>query len=126
MQSKNSKIKYLNNQKKLIIATIMQLKFDHDYFNSYLKNLTNHSKISKYYKRCHEMQNSDHLLINCSYFRDQQAVLIKNIKSHTQLIKALSIITKKLKQLNDFLKLTNVVTGQWILREINQNTNQFE
>ena len=31
----------------------MQLKFGHDYFNSYLKNLINHSKINKCYKRCH-------------------------------------------------------------------------
>ena len=81
-QSKDSKVKYLNNQKKLITATIMQLKFDHDYFNSYLKNLINYNKISKCYERCHEMQNSDHLLINCNYFRNQQVVLIKNIKSH--------------------------------------------
>ena len=49
VQSKNSKIKYLNNQSKLITATIMQLKIGHDYFNSYLKNLINHSKSSKCY-----------------------------------------------------------------------------
>ena len=57
----------------------MQLKFDHDYFNSYLKNLTNHSKISKCYEQCHEVQNPNHLMINCNHFRDQQAVLIKNM-----------------------------------------------
>ena len=110
VQSKNSKIKYLNNQKKLITATIMQLKFGHDYFNSYLKNLINHNKINKCYKRCHKMQNPDYLLINCNHFRNQQAVLIKNMKSYTQLIKALFITTKKLKHLINFLKLTNVIT----------------
>ena len=101
-QPGDSKVKYLNNQEKLITATIMQLKFGHDYFNSYLKNLINHSKISKCYERCYEMQNPDHLLINCSYFRNQQTALIKNIKSHTQLIKALCIITKKLEHLINF------------------------
>ena len=88
----------------------MQLKFGHDYFNLYLKNLINYSKISKCYERCHKMQNSDHLLINCNYFRNQQIVLIKNMKSHTQLIKALFTTTKKLKYLIDFLKSTSVVT----------------
>ena len=88
----------------------MQLKFDHNYFNSYLKNLIYHRKISKCYKRCHEMQNSNHLLINCSHFRNQQIVLIKNMKSHTQLIKALFTTTEELKHLIDFLKSTNVVT----------------
>ena len=96
----------------MITATIMQLKFGHDYFNLYLKNLINQNKINKYYERCHEMQNSNHLLINCSHFQDQQVVLIKNMKSHTQLIKALFIITKKLKHLNNFLKSTNVVMRQ--------------
>ena len=125
-QSKDSKVKYLNNQKKLITATIMQLKFGHDYFNSYLKNLINYSKISKCYERCHEVQNSNHLLINCSHFRNQQTVLIKNMKSDTQLINALFTITKRLKHLIDFLKLTNVITRRWILNEIDQNTDQFE
>ena len=109
-QSKDSKIKYLNKRKKLITATIMQLKFDHDYFNLYLKNLTNYSKISKCYERCHEVQNSNHLLINCNHFRNQQAVLIKNMKLHTQLIKTLFTTRKKLKHLIDFLKSTNVIT----------------
>ena len=88
----------------------MQLKFDHEYFNSYLKNLINHSKISKCYEQCREVQNPDHLLINCSHFRNQQAVLIKNMKSHTQLIKALFTTTEGLKHLIDFLKSTNVAT----------------
>ena len=104
----------------------MQLKFGHDYFNSYLKNLINHSKIRKCYERCHEVQNPDHLLINCSHFQNQQAILIKNMKSHTQLIKALFTTTKKLKHLIDFLKSTNVATRRGMLREIDQNTNQFE
>ena len=104
----------------------MQLKFGHGYFNSYLKNLINYSKISKCYERCHEVQNSNHLLINCSHFRNQQVVLIKNMKSHTQLIKALFTITKELKHLIDFLKSTNVATRRWILNEINQNADQFE
>ena len=103
----------------------MQLKFGHDYFNSYLKNLINYSKISKCHERCHGVQNPDHLLINCSHFRNQQAVLIKNMKLHTQLIKALFTTTKRLKHLIDFLKSTNVVTRRWMLREIDQNTNQF-
>ena len=90
----------------------MQLKFGHEYFNSYLKNLINHSKISKYYGQCHEVQNLNHLLINCSHFRNQQAVLIKNIKSHIHLIKALFLTTKELKHLIDFLKSTNVITRQ--------------
>ena len=126
VQLRNSKIKYLNNQKKLITATVMQLKFGHDYFNSYLKNLTNHSKISKCYERCHEVQNPDHLLINCSHFRNQQAILIKNMKSYTQSIKALFTTTKKLKHLINFLKSTNVATRPWMLKKIDQNTNQFE
>ena len=103
----------------------MQLKFGHDYFNSYLKNFTNHSKVSKCYERCHEVQNSDHLLINCSHFRNQQAILIKNMKSHTQLIKALFTTTEGLKHLIDFLKSTNVATRRWILGEIDQNADQF-
>ena len=89
-------------KKKLITATIMQLKFGHDDFNSYLKNLTNYSKISKCYKQCHGVQNPNHLLINCNYFWNQQAVLIKNMKSYTQLIKALFTTTKKLKHLINF------------------------
>ena len=103
----------------------MQLKFGHGYFNVYLKNLTNHSKISKCYKRCHEVQSPNHLLINCSHFRNQQAILIKNMKSHTQLIKALFTTTEGLKHLIDFLKSTNVATRRWILGEIDQNADQF-
>ena len=48
------------------------------------------------------------------------------MKSHIQLIKALFIITKKLKHLIDFLKSTNVITRREILNEINQNADQFE
>ena len=125
VQSGDSRIKYLNNQRKLITATIMQLKFDHDYFNSYLKNLINHSKISKCYERCYGVQNPDHLLINCNHFRNQQAILIKNMKSHTQLIKALFTTTERLKHLIDFLKSTNVATRRWILGEIDQNADRF-
>ena len=101
----------------------MQLKFGHDYLNSYLKNLTNYSKISKCYRECHKVQNLNHLSINCSHFQNQQTALIKNMKLYTQLIKTFYITTKKLKHLITFLKSTNVITKQSILKEIDQNVN---
>ena len=57
--------------------------------------------------------------------RDQQSVLIKNMKSHSysQLIKALFTTMKGLKHLIDFLQSINVATRQWILNEVNQNAD---
>ena len=85
-QSENAKIKMLNKHEKLLTATIMQLKFGHDYFKSYLKNLINDIASNKCYERCHDIQNSEHLIINCHHFRDQQLVLIKKMKSQSRSI----------------------------------------
>ena len=106
----------------------MQLKFGHGYFNSYLKNLTNHNTSNKCYERCNKVQNSEHLLLNCNYFWNQQSVLIKNMKlqSQSQLIKALFTTIKKLKHLIEFLKSTNMATRKWILEKIDKNNDQFE
>ena len=104
MQSGDSKIKFLNKHEKILTATIMQLKFEHDYFKSYLSRLTNSS--NKYHGRCYQIQNPKHLLTDCSHFRDQQSVLIKKMKSTITSIdmKSLFNTSEGLNNLIEYLK----------------------
>ena len=109
MQSKNSKIKMLNKHEKILFATIMQLKFKHDYFKSYLFWLTNSS--NKCYRRYYQTKNFKHLLTDHSHFRNQQSMLIKKIKSTSMFIdmKSLFNTNKKLNNLIEYLKTTKLI-----------------
>ena len=73
-----SRFYYLsNNCSKLIFATIMQLKFGHGYFRSYLHRLKDYNS-SKCSNRCNQRQTPEHLLLNCIHYFDE----IQNIKQN--------------------------------------------
>ena len=124
MQPENSKIKLLNKHEKILTATIMQLKFEHDYFKSYLSRLTNSS--NKCHERCYQTQNPKYLLTNCSHFRNQQSMLIKKMKSTSIDMRSLVNTNKKLNNLIEYLKSTKLTTRKWILKnkKFEKNLNE--
>ena len=79
MQPGKSSFYYLsNNCSKLIFATIMQMKFGHGYFRSYLHRLKDYNS-SKYTGRCKERQTPKHLLMNCIHYSNGILNMKQNI-----------------------------------------------
>ena len=115
MQLRDSKIKLLNKHEKILSATIMQLKFEHDYFKLYLSRLTNSS--NKCYEKCYQIQNPKHLLIDCSHFRNQQSMLIKKMKSTFIDMKSLFNTNEELNNLIEYLKSTKLAIRKWMLKK---------
>ena len=87
----------------------MQLKFDHEYFKSYLIRLSNYDS-KKCNENCNLTQNPKHLLLDCHHFADERSNLINNLKSQTLTLKTLFETKKDLENLRKFLINTEIAT----------------
>jgi hypothetical protein len=115
IKSEERKIKLLSNRfDKLIISTLMQMKFEHDFFKSYLVRLPKYDS-KNCNENCNETQNPKHLLTDCRHFRDVQSQLIKKMKSLLTTLKTLFDINERVKNLIEFLKFIRIATRKWVL-----------
>ena len=94
--------------KKLVFATIMQLKLKHGYFRSYLNRLPNYDS-AKCTGTCNEKQTPEHLVLHCKHYaRD-----IENMKQKIgQPVNFQMLMTRKigLKNLIKYLTITKLAT----------------
>ena len=67
-----------NNCSKMIFGTIMQLKFGHGYFRSYLYRLKDYNS-SKCTNRCNERQTPEHQLLNCNHYFEEIQIMKQSI-----------------------------------------------
>ena len=105
-----------NNCSKLIFATIMQLKFGHGYFRSYLHRLKDYNS-SKCSNRCNQRQTPEHLLLNCIHYFDE----IQNMKQTIDTTINLNMLFNT-KIGNDilikFIVNNKIATRKWILGQL--------
>jgi ribonuclease HI len=117
----NSKIQLLSKKfTKHVISTILQLKFEHEYFKSYLVKLSKY-ETNKCNENCNFIQTSKHLLLHCRHFINQRSVMINEMKSQTTTLKTLFEIKKDIENLKKFLIDIEIVTRKWILRDTKEN-----
>jgi ribonuclease HI len=77
----DSKIQFLSKKfTKHVISTIMQLKFEHEYFKSYLVRLSNY-ETNKCNENCNFIQTSKQLLLRCRHFMNERLIMINEMKS---------------------------------------------
>ena len=115
-----SRFYYLsNNCSKLIFATIMQLKFEHGYFRSYLHRLKDFNS-SKCSNRCNQRQTPEHLLLNCIHYFDE----IQNMKQTIDTTINLNMLFNT-KIGNDilikFIVNNKIATRKWILGQLDDD-----
>ena len=105
-----------NNCSKMIFATIMQLKFGHDYFRSYLHRLKDYNS-SKCTNRCNERQTPEHLLLNCNNYFEEIQIMKQSIDTTINLN-----IFFNTKIGNDilinFIFKNKIATRKWILGQL--------
>ncbi len=89
------------------MATMMQLKLDHEYFKSYLNRLPEYES-KNCNDQCNKTQNPKHLLINCRHTHDERSQLIKKMKPQFTTLHTLFGTKKKLKNLAEFLKTIKI------------------
>jgi ribonuclease HI len=123
--SKDSKIQLLSKKfTKHVISTIMQLKFEHEYFKSYLIRLSNY-ETKKCNENCNFTQTSKHLLLHCHYFTHERSIMINQMKSQITTLKTLFKTTKDIKNLRKFLIDIEIVTRKWILENTKENEKEW-
>jgi len=85
-------LKEMRKINKLTFSTFIQLKMRHDYFKSYLHQLSENN-LNKCYEICNARQTSKHLLLNCRHYRAEQIKLKKKAQlKNTDTILTLFII----------------------------------
>ncbi len=99
-----------------ILTVCIQLKIRHDYFKSYLHQLSENNS-NKCYEICKMRQMSKHLLLNCKHYRAEQLQLkakaqFKNMNT----ILMLFIIKIERIAMLKYLKSTWIATRKWLLR----------
>ncbi len=94
----------------------MQLKFEHEYFKSYLVRLSNY-ETNKCNENCNSIQTSKHLLLHCRHFTNQRSIMINEMKSQTTTLKTLFGTKKDIENLGKFLIDTEIATRKWILED---------
>jgi hypothetical protein len=87
----------------------MQLKFDHEYFKSYLVKLSNY-ETKKCNESCNFNQTSKHLLLNCHHFITERSNMINQMKSQLITLKTLFETKKSIENLGKFLIDIEIVT----------------
>ncbi len=123
--SKDSKIQLLSKKfTKHVISTIMQLKFEHEYFKSYLVRLSNY-ETKKCNENCNFTQTSKHLLLHCHHFINERSIMINQMKSQTITLKTLFETKKRIENLKKFLIDTEIATRKWILEDTKENENEW-
>ena len=100
----------------MIFATIMQLKFGHGYFRSYLYRLKDYNS-SKCTNRCNERQTPEHLLLNCNHYFEEIQIMNQSIDTTINLN-----ILFNTKIGNDilikFIAKNKIATRKWILGQL--------
>ena len=102
-----------------MFVTIMQLKFGHGYFHSYLQQLIDYNS-SKFTNRCNQRQTPVHLLLNCIYYFDE----IQNMKQNIDTTINLNIFfnTKIVNEiLIKFIVNNKIATRKWILGQLDDD-----
>ncbi len=108
-------LKELRKIDRLTFSIFIQLKMKHDYFKSYLHQLSENN-LNKCYEICNVRQTSKHLLLNCRHYRAKQIKLKKKAQlKNTDIILTLFIIKIERIATLEYLKNTWIVTRKWLL-----------
>jgi len=108
-------LKELRKIDRLTFSTFIQLKIEHDYFKSYLHQLSEDNS-NKCYGICNARQTLEHLLLNCRHYRAEQIKL----KEKAQLKNTDTILTLFITKIEriatlEYLKNTRIATRKWLL-----------
>ncbi len=98
----------------------MQLKFDHEYFKSYLVRLPNY-ETKKCNESCNFNQTPKHLLLNYHHFITERSNMINQMKPQSTTLKTLFETKKSIENLRKFLIDTEIATRRWILEDSEEN-----
>ncbi len=108
-------LKKLRKIDRLTFSIFIQLKMKHDYFKSYLHQLSENNS-NKCYEICNARQTSKHLLLNCRYYKAKQKKLKKKAKlKNTDIILTLFIIKIERIATLKYLKNTWITMRKWLL-----------
>ncbi len=109
-------LKKLQKIDKLTFSTFIQLKMKHDYFKSYLHQLSKNNS-NKCYEICKMRQTLKHLLLNCKHYKAEQLQLKAKTQFKNINIKLMLFIIKieRITMLK-YLKSTQIATRKWLLK----------
>ncbi len=108
-------LKKMRKINKLTFSIFIQLKMRHDYFKSYLHQLSENN-LNKCYEICNARQTLKHLLLNCRHYRAEQIKLKKKaLLKNTDTILTLFIIKIERIITLEYLKNTWITTRKWLL-----------
>ncbi len=101
---------------RLTFSTFIQLKMRHDYFKSYLHQLSKNNS-NKCYEICKMRQTLKCLLLNCKHYKAEQLQLKAKaqFKNMNIILMLLIIKIEKITMLK-YLKSTWIATRKWLLR----------
>jgi len=106
-------LKKLRKINRLIFSTFIQLKMRHDYFKSYLHQLSENN-LNKCYEICKAKQTLKHLLLNCKHYRTEQLQLKAKAQfKNMNIILMLFIIKIERIAMLKYLKSTWIATRKW-------------
>ncbi len=109
-------LKKLQKINRLTFSTFIQLKMKHDYFKSYLHQLSENN-LNKCYEICKARQTLKHLLLNCKHYRAEQLQLKAKAQfKNMNIILMLFIIKIERITMLKYLKSTWIMTRKWLLR----------
>lgn len=110
---------------KLTFSTFVQMKMGHGYFKDYLVRLPDYDS-RNCHGNCHKIQNPEHLLTKCLYFKKEQRVLKNQLYKEGLVsnIKMLFTTKQGIKAVLQFLKTTRVGTRKWLLGEVNEEEGE--
>ena len=117
--------KTLYRADRLTFATFMQLKLGHGYFKSYLSRISTDKQ--KDCIKCKTRQSPEHLLLNCSLYKEEQKQLKQQMSESKRERKMRQVTLQQLFNTNrgiectlKYLKETRIATRRWILGEIEE------
>lgn len=121
--SDNKNIKFLSKIiDKLTFATIMQLKFGHEYLRDFQRKLFIWRKDDviadeKCVHDCHAIQNSKHILLKCKNYANEIANLKKALKTSVNIQTILNTKHDQTETIK-FLQIIKIATRKWLLRQL--------
>jgi len=108
-------LKELRKIDRLTFSIFIQLKMRHNYFKSYLHQLSENNS-NKCYEICNASQTSEHLLLNCKHYKSEQIKLKKKTQlKNTNIILTMFIIKIERIATLKYLKNTRITTRKWLL-----------
>ena len=100
--------KKFSNSEKLLFSTFIQMKMRHEFFKSYFCRLFAYES-NRCNENCNEIQTSEHLLLNCRHYINEQRKLKKNMKISVTL-RTLFNTNEGIKNVLKFIKNTRICT----------------